>query len=104
MTNADKVAEAIKASKAQTSPKVVTGNNNNNSNNSSSNINNNNNNNNNNANHAASKSDPLTKRAPSQTPTKLIAEVRPMSKNQDSDRKRDSDDISESEFSRQVSI
>ena len=82
LTNADKVAEALRASKAQTSPKIQTMS-------SSSNGS------------KISKPEMTVKRGLSQTPTKLIAEVKPMSKISDVERKRDSDEISESEFSRQ---
>ena len=91
VTNADKVAEALRASKAQTAPKfqqepLTTT--------ARTNISSNNGN-------GFPRTESLTRRAPSQTPTKLIAEVKPMSKSTENDRKRDSDEISESEFSRQ---
>lgn len=82
LTNADKVAEALRASKAQTSPKIQPESLYSNGS-------------------KTYKIEMPVKRAPSQTPTKLIAEVKPMSKISDVERKRDSDEISESEFSRQ---
>jgi len=108
VTNADKIAEALKASKAQTCPKIQpepstkqNNNNNNSGSNGSSSSNSSNGGSSNNGKVGAS-----AHRAPSQTPTKLIAEVKPMSKSgsgngNDADRKCDSDEISEAEFSRQ---
>ena len=84
LSNADKVAEALRASKAQTSPKIPE---------SGKGMN---------PPLSDKRNEMTARRAPSQTPTKLVAEVRPMSKTSDAERNRDSGDISESEFSRQA--